>query len=216
MCTIAHHSMTLKPIRLIDLFRYYRALPHQNAALHELEQAVLNAAPDTFNRDQNWYTTWSAAVNDKQYGPAIQIIKEFEGCHLNAYRCPANVMTIGWGTTQYPGGARVKLGDSISKQRADELLVLEIDRIAGVLSDSIPYWQEMNINQRSALISFAYNLGAYFMHNSGFATISRTLMAKHWDGVPEAMLLYRNPGSHFEAGLKRRRIAEGNLWIKPV
>jgi hypothetical protein len=32
--------------------------------------------------------------------------------------------------------------------------------------------------------------------------------------VPEALLLYRNPGSKFEAGLKRRRIAEGNLWAQ--
>ena len=30
--------------------------------------------------------------------------------------------------------------------------------------------------------------------------------------VPKALLLYVNPGSSFEAGLKRRRQAEGELW----
>lgn len=53
------------PIRLIDLFRYYKGLPHQNAALLELEQRLLKADPSAFNRDQDWYGTWSSAVPAK-------------------------------------------------------------------------------------------------------------------------------------------------------
>jgi hypothetical protein len=53
------------PIRLIDLFRYYKGLPHQNAAILELEQRLLKADPSAFNRDQDWYGTWSSAVPAK-------------------------------------------------------------------------------------------------------------------------------------------------------
>jgi hypothetical protein len=66
--------------------------------------------------------------------------------------------------------------------------------------------------QQSALISFAYNLGAGFYGAEGFETISKRLREKDWAAVPDALLLYRNPGTNAEAGLKRRRIAEGKLW----
>jgi hypothetical protein len=32
--------------------------------------------------------------------------------------------------------------------------------------------------------------------------------------VPDALVLYRNPGTNVEAGLKRRREAEGRLWLQ--
>jgi len=49
-------------IRLIDLFKYYKRLGHQDAAIHELEQAINAAAPGLLSRDQDWYSTWSSAV----------------------------------------------------------------------------------------------------------------------------------------------------------
>jgi hypothetical protein len=72
----------------------------------------------------------------------------------------------------------------------------------------------MEDHQKSALISFAYNLGSGFYGAAGFETISKRLRERDWSAVPEAMLLYCNPGSSFEAGLKRRREAEGKLWAK--
>ena len=71
----------------------------------------------------------------------------------------------------------------------------------------------MNDNQRGALLSFAYNLGARFYGSGGFGTISRHLRVKNWSAVPEALKMYRNPGSKVEAGLLRRRKAEGKLWM---
>jgi hypothetical protein len=68
--------------------------------------------------------------------------------------------------------------------------------------------------QVGALLSFAYNLGANFYGSEGFETISRRLRNKEWDLVDEALLLYVNPGSDVEEGLKRRRVAEGVLWSK--
>ena len=64
------------------------------------------------------------------------------------------------------------------------------------------------------LLSFAYNLGAGFYGGDNFNTITRTLKNKEWDKVPDALYLYRNPGSNVEAGLARRRKAEGESWKK--
>jgi len=76
----------------------------------------------------------------------------------------------------------------------------------------IPYWGEMNDNQRGALLSFAYNLGADFYGSPDFSTITRVLKNKEWSKVPDALYLYRNPGTNVEKGLARRRVAEGKLW----
>ena len=55
-------AMDKTPIRLISLFRYYKALPHQIAALGELEEQILHFCPDCFDRNQEWYATWCQAV----------------------------------------------------------------------------------------------------------------------------------------------------------
>jgi GH24 family phage-related lysozyme (muramidase) len=106
----------------------------------------------------------------------------------------------------------VKRGDKINVIEADMLLRLEVDHIAEKLRSTIPHWKVMDDNQRSALVSFAYNLGASFYGATGFETISRCLRERDWSAVPAAMELYRNPGTNVEAGLLRRRRAEGKLW----
>lgn len=144
---------------------------------------------------------------------AIELIKEYEGFRIRAYICPAGVPTIGYGTTIYPSGEKVSLGDVITKPQAERCLQHYVDsRILPVLSKTIPFWSEMNPNQRGALISFAYNLGENFYGAHGFETITRVLKNRLWDQVPKALMLYVNPGSSFEAGLRRRRAQEGDLW----
>ena len=76
----------------------------------------------------------------------------------------------------------------------------------------IPYWREMNDNQRGALLSFAYNLGAGFYGGSGFNSITRNLREKNWVAIPKTLEMYCNPGSNLEVGLFIRRKAEGKLW----
>jgi len=68
--------------------------------------------------------------------------------------------------------------------------------------------------KRGALLSFAYNLGAGFYGGDNFNTITKRLKNKEWDLVPDALYLYRNPGSNVEAGLARRRKSEGEAWKK--
>jgi len=208
--------MTAAPITLEQLFRFYRKLPHQSAAIEMLEQDLaVNGYAVAMRRDRAWFQTWSQDGKQSDLAAALKIIKEFEGCHLEAYADPLHgwdVATIGYGTTRYSDGRKVKQGDKINVIEADMLLRQEVDRIAEKLRASIPAWGEMADHQKCALISFAYNLGSGFYGAPGFETISRELREKDWAAVPAALLLYRNPGTNVEAGLKQRRIAEGALW----
>lgn len=121
-------------------------------------------------------------------------------------------ITIGWGSTKDFNGQTFKIGKRITQEYADRLLVFDIENRFLPSLQKIPYWSEMNDNQRGALLSFAYNLGAGFYGGSNFNTITRVLKNKEWNKVPDALYLYRNPGSNVEAGLARRRKAEGDLW----
>lgn len=160
---------------------------------------------------------------------AIDLVKEFEGCHnvfpdpgtpnddlVHAYPDPLSggePYTIGWGTTVYPDGRRVRPGETITKEDADKFLVITLqEHYWQPISGKIPHWLDMHPQMQSALCSFAYNLGADFYGNSDFNTISACLREKRWNDVPKAMMLYVNPGSNVENGLRRRRSAEGNLW----
>ncbi len=121
-------------------------------------------------------------------------------------------ITIGWGSTKDFNGQPFNIGKKITQEYADRLLVFDIENRFLPSLQKIPYWSEMNDNQRGALLSFAYNLGAGFYGGSNFNTITKVLKNKEWDKVPDALYLYRNPGSNVEAGLARRRKAEGDLW----
>ena len=143
------------------------------------------------------------------------MIKEFEGCHLNAYPDPLTgglPITIGWGSTKDFNGTSFKLGRKITQEYADKLLMFDLEQRFLPSLQRIPYWNEMSDNQRGALLSFAYNLGARFYGSSNFNTITRVLKNKEWSKVPDALYLYRNPGTNVEKGLARRRVAEGKLW----
>ena len=204
------------PISLQQLFKYWKALPHQSAAISQLEaELAANGYAATMRRDRPWFETWSQDGKQADLAAAIALIKEFEGCHLSAYPDPlsgGDPWTIGYGTTRYSGNLPVKRGDRITVIEADMLLRLEVDRIAEKLRTSVPFWKEMDDGQKSALVSFAYNLGADFYGSAGFETISRCLKEKAWHQVPKAMELYRNLGTPVEAGLLRRRKAEGKCW----
>jgi len=147
----------------------------------------------------------------------VNLIRQFEGSHLNAYPDPLTKgppITIGWGSTKDFDGTPFKMGRIITQKYADTLLEFDLkNRFLPSLS-KIPYWGEMNENQQGAILSFAYNLGADFYGSPNFTTITKVLKNKEWSKVPDALYLYRNPGTRVEAGLARRRIAEGQLWSK--
>lgn len=148
------------------------------------------------------------------YEPALQLIAEFEGFVDHAYPDPASgdePWTIGYGFTSLDGRP-VQPGDTLSRAEADAQLLAGVNACARHLASRVPYWSGMAEDQRCCLISFAWNLGEDFYGGAGFDTISRSLREKDWAAVPEALLLYCDPGSSVQAGLLRRRQAEADLW----
>jgi len=156
----------------------------------------------------------------------INLIKEFEGYErrlpdgrVEAYADPIHgwqVPTIGYGTTVYPDGSKVKPGDIITRAQAEAYLIDHIQKSTKPYLEKIPTWSQMNDNQRGAIYSFAYNLGAGFYRAEGFASITRVCDSPQlWSNkafVREQFIKYRDPGTSAEAGLLRRREAEAALF----
>ena len=164
---------------------------------------------------------------------AIDLIKKFEGYHdklpdgrAQAYADPIwgwDVPTIGFGTTRYSDGRVVCQGDVVNPDKAEEYLVWEIEQLCKPRLEKIPTWGQMNDNQRSALYSFAYNLGPNFYKGANFTSITRVCdLPERWGDhkwIETQFAKYRNPGTGAEAGLRRRREAEATLFsqdIEPV
>lgn len=186
----------------------------QNALNKALDQLTTNpVAPPTPQ------TNGFGGVTGKLPLSAIPLIKKFEGCYLKAYPDPRTgnlPITIGWGSTKKRDGSNWKLGERITQQEADDLLMFQLENSYLPPLQKIPVWDELNANQQGALLSFGYNLGANFYGNSRFQSMTRVLRDKKWNEIEETFLKYRNPGTNVEVGLRRRRQAEADLFLTPV
>jgi lysozyme len=85
------------------------------------------------------------------------LIKSFEGCRLNAYKCSAGVPTIGYGNTYYPNGDKVKMGDTITLEQAKELFDDLIVRYERIVNSKLKV--DVKQNEFDALVSHTYNTG---------------------------------------------------------
>lgn len=201
--------------KLRDFFSHYdSANPDHQAAVDLLQRH----ASQVMNDNAEWVRVFRGVIRDTAYLDAAgKIIAEFEGFRATPYKCPSGVWTIGFGSTYYSDGTLVTPQDTpVSRFGAEKLLRSHIEKVVvPTLERTLPTWGLMNGNQKAAIISFAYNLGNHFYGSPNFKTITKALSTKdNWNQVPSALMLYVNPGSSFEAGLKRRRKAEGDLWTK--
>ena len=149
----------------------------------------------------------------------LSLIKEFEGLRLEAYKDSVGVPTIGYGSTFYLDGTKVKMGDKLSSEKeASELLQNLVDKKFLPVLKKIPTWNQMNDNQQSAVLSFAYNLGANFYGSSGFNSITNLLKnPQQWNNKVEVRRvfgLYVKAGGRTLPRLVRRRKAEAELFSK--
>ena len=139
-------------------------------------------------------------MNISQEG--LSLIKKFEGCELEAYRCAANVLTIGYGSTK-----GVKEGDTITQEEADNLLLHEMNEYEGYINDMV----EVNLeqNQFDAMVSWVFNLGPA---NLKASTLLKVLNSKDYDGVPMQIKRWNKAAGQVKQGLIRRREAEALLF----
>ena len=204
-----------QPTKLRDFFLHFDATNPNHLQAADLLQ---RHASQVMSDNAEWVRTFRGEVASSAYlDTANKLIQEFEGFRATPYKCPAGVWTIGFGSTYYTDGTLVTPQDTpISRFGAEKLLQNHIEKVlVPTLSRTIPTWGLMNGNQKAAIISFAYNLGAHFYGAANFNTISKALSKKeNFSQAPAALMLYVNPGSTFEAGLRRRRKAEGDLWTK--
>ena len=134
---------------------------------------------------------------------------QFEGLRLNAYLCPANIPTIGWGNTFYESGRKVQMGETITKERADALFLWVANSFATQVRSMLRV--QLNENQFSALVSFAYNVGNANLRTS---TLLRLVNANPNDqNIRAQFLRWNKAGGREMAGLTRRRQAESNLYF---
>lgn len=142
----------------------------------------------------------------------IPIIKRFEGLKLKAYLCPASRETIGYGSCFYEDGSKVRLGDVISIDRADKLLMHTVAQFEKQVDTLITV--PLNPNQLGALTSFAFNVG---IGNFQRSTLRRMVIANPNNKfIREEFLKWNKAGGKVLNGLTRRREAESTLYFTPI
>lgn len=134
----------------------------------------------------------------------INLIKQFEGCKLIAYKCPAGVWTIGYGHTK-----GVVRGQKISPERAEKFLKEDIEQFEKGVNRhvSVP----LNQNQFDALVSFTYNCGLGALQRS---TLLKKLNAGDYAGAANEFPKWNKSNGKVLNGLVRRRAAERALFVK--
>lgn len=141
----------------------------------------------------------------------IDLIKEFEGCHLTAYRDEVGVLTIGYGITDSDKsitGTTIKSGLRISQATADKWLEEALSKKYLPLVMKYDTRYNWNQNELDALVSFAYNIGSIDQLTANGSRSRATIAAK--------MLEYVKAGGVTYNGLVRRRKAERELFLKPI
>lgn len=135
----------------------------------------------------------------------VELVAKFEGCRLEAYKCPAGVWTIGYGHT-----AGVKEGDTLpSKEQAKTLLKEDLAKYAASVNNCVKKGLisfPLNQNQFDALTSFCYNCGA--------GNLQKLVSGRDAATVAEKLLAYNKGGGKVLAGLVRRREEERALFLR--
>lgn len=149
----------------------------------------------------------------------VRLVARWEGClrklagdQYGPYLCPARVATIGIGTTVWPDGRKVTMQDRpITRARCNEVLAFDLGRryAPAVDRQGIQWAHE---NQRSACVSFTYNVGT-----AGFArsTLCYFLKRKEWDKAANEFRKWVTGGGRFLQGLANRRADERKLFLTP-
>lgn len=145
----------------------------------------------------------------------LELIHHFESLRLNAYLDPVNIPTIGWGNTTYENGKKVKIGDTITRERADELFSNILSKFERTVLSKIS--RPLKQHEFDAAVSFAYNAGTGYVskgNNIDYAIwkhiqngLSGNEMKKYWE-----TLAITASGKKLN-GLVRRRKAEVNLYL---
>ncbi len=142
----------------------------------------------------------------RRIGPkGLALIKQFEGLELKAYRCPAGVWTVGYGST----GKHVLPKLVLTEPDAEALLRKDLERFEKGVAD---LGGKMTPGQFSALVSFAFNVGLSALKGS---TLLRKHLSGDYEGAAREFARWNKAGGRVLAGLTKRRAAEAALYRLP-
>jgi lysozyme len=140
----------------------------------------------------------------------IEMMHHFEGCRLQAYQCSAKVWTIGWGNTYYLDKRPVKQGDVVTQAQANELFEMVMNEFAIEVRKALT--KEVNENQFSALVCFAYNVGIGNLKKS--TLLRKANINPNDETIALEFAKWNKAGGKVLNGLVRRRKAEADLYFK--
>ncbi len=136
-------------------------------------------------------------------GNGMALIKKYEGCKLFAYRDSVGIPTVGYGHTK-----NVMMGMAITQKQADEFLLADIAPVEKALNNL-----HINFSQQQfdALCSWIFNLG---IGNFNSSTMKKKIVGGASDlEITDQLVKWHNAGGKPLLGLKRRRVAEANMFI---
>lgn len=139
----------------------------------------------------------------------IELIKEFEGFRGKAYKCSADVWTIGYGHTSAAGEPFVKAGMVMTESEAEALLKKDIKKYEDAVNRAITV--ALTDNQFAACVSLCYNIGP---GNFAKSSVVRFCNKKQFKDAADAFNLWNKAGGKVLPGLTRRRAAEIALFTK--
>jgi lysozyme len=138
----------------------------------------------------------------------LDFVKKWEGCKLVAYQDGGGVWTIGYGTTWYPDGSKVKEGDVCTKEQADNWLTIKVNEIVFFIFSLVKV--PLNENQLSALVSFTYNVGEAAFKNS---TLLKLLNNGKYKEAADQFPRWNKDNGKVVNGLTNRRLDEQKLFL---
>ena len=141
----------------------------------------------------------------------LDLIKQFEGFSATAYICPAGKVTIGYGSTYWEDGNPVKMGETISQERATILLQAIVDSFRAKMKAYIKV--SINENQFDALTCFAYNVGVANFYSS---TLLKLINSNKFSEAADQFDKWVYADKKVLPGLIKRRAAEKALFLSPM
>ncbi len=139
----------------------------------------------------------------------VELICGFEGLRLEAYDDGVGVWTVGFGTTKFPNGMRVKKGDNCTLEQAKSYMQNDLKEFEQTVNGAVGV--PLNQNQFDALVSLAYNIGTTAFKNS---TLVKRLNDENYKGAADQFNVWVNAGGKRMQGLVNRRAAEQALFLK--
>lgn len=176
------------------------SVPLSASTTKSMTSPPISPVPLKTSQESPAVTQGKMSISDR----GVELIAKYEGCRLEAYKCPAGVWTIGYGHTE-----GVSQGDKLpSLEAAKELLKKDLEKYGGYVNNCVNKGLisfPLNQNQFDALTSFCYNCGN--------GNLQKLVSGRDAATVAEKLLLYNKGGGKVLTGLVRRRGEERELFL---